>query len=100
VVWPRACGRSETIIMSTKTHRPKEIVPSEHPLSPARLSVTYEPIARLKLNPRNPRLHSLKQMKQIANSIRTFGFNVPVLVDGAPNVIAGHGRHDVWEMVV
>jgi len=49
--------------------------------------------ARLnKPNPTNPRRHSKKQIRQIANSIKTFGFNVPILVDRDGNVIAGHGR--------
>jgi hypothetical protein len=46
----------------------------------------------LLLNPKNPRLHSDKQIRQIANSIKAFGFNVPVLVDAGLQVIAGHGR--------
>jgi ParB-like chromosome segregation protein Spo0J len=50
------------------------------------------PLAELKLDARNPRLHSPKQIKQIARSIEAFGFNVPVLVDAAGQVIAGHGR--------
>jgi DNA modification methylase len=50
------------------------------------------PVASLRLDPRNPRLHSNKQIAQIANSIKSFGFNVPVLVDGDSRVIAGHGR--------
>jgi ParB-like chromosome segregation protein Spo0J len=41
---------------------------------------------------KNPRTHSEKQVDQIAKSIMEFGFTVPVLVDGAGNVIAGHGR--------
>jgi DNA modification methylase len=49
-------------------------------------------LAELKLDARNPRLHSPKQIKQIARSIEAFGFNVPVLVDAAGQVIAGHGR--------
>src|SRR5204863_5433666 len=40
----------------------------------------------------NPRLHSKKQIRQIAGSIETFGFNVPVLVDAELKVICGHGR--------
>jgi DNA modification methylase len=46
------------------------------------------------LNPRqnNPRHHSRRQIRQIAKSIQTFGFNVPVLIDAQGNVIAGHGR--------
>jgi hypothetical protein len=31
-------------------------------------------------------------VRQIARSIESFGFNVPVLVDGQLKVIAGHGR--------
>jgi hypothetical protein len=46
----------------------------------------------LRLDPQNPRLHSRKQLRQIANSIKSFGFNVPVLIDTEKSVIAGHGR--------
>lgn len=41
---------------------------------------------------RNARTHSEAQVAQIAGSIREFGFNNPVLVDGANGIIAGHGR--------
>ena len=58
----------------------------------ARVAVIYRPIAELGLDPKNPRLHSPKQIRQIARSIETFGFNVPVLVDATSKVIAGHGR--------
>jgi DNA modification methylase len=37
-------------------------------------------------------VHSQKQIAQVAESIRAFGFNVPVLIDDDNNVIAGHGR--------
>jgi len=57
-----------------------------------RLSVTYRSIAELKPDPANPRRHSKKQIRQIKNSIETFGFIVPVLVDRDGNIIAGHGR--------
>jgi 16S rRNA G966 N2-methylase RsmD len=56
------------------------------------LAVRYEPIVALKLDPQNPRLHSRKQVRQIAKSIASFGFNVPVLIDAQQSVIAGHGR--------
>src|SRR5450759_2366339 len=58
----------------------------------ATLSITYRSIADLKLDPLNPRLHSKKQIRQIAASIEAFGFNVPILVDGQSTVVAGHGR--------
>jgi len=40
----------------------------------------------------NARTHSEAQVAKIAGSIREFGFNNPVLVDGANGIIAGHGR--------
>lgn len=49
-------------------------------------------VQNLKLDPRNTRQHSQKQIGQIARSIETFGFNVPVLIDSKSQMIAGHGR--------
>ena len=65
---------------------------SERASRAPRLEIVYRPIAELKLDPRNPRHHSRKQIRQLARSIETFGFTVPALVDGTGNVIAGHGR--------
>jgi ParB-like chromosome segregation protein Spo0J len=42
--------------------------------------------------PRNARTHSKKQVRQIAKSIRRFGFTAPVLIDRANMILAGHGR--------
>jgi ParB-like chromosome segregation protein Spo0J len=54
--------------------------------------VTYVPFSELKLDPRNPRKHSNKQIGQIEFSIQTFGCVVPVLIDTNKKIIAGHGR--------
>ena len=56
------------------------------------LAIDYTPTAALKPDPKNPRIHRDKQIQQIARSIETFGFNVPLLVNGDRQVIAGHGR--------
>lgn len=69
-----------------------------------RLEITYVRTASLKPNPRNPRVHTDKQVRQIAKSIESFGFNVPVLIDDQQQVIAGHGRLQAakklgWETV-
>jgi ParB-like chromosome segregation protein Spo0J len=56
------------------------------------LEVTYLRTTSLKPDPRNPRVHSDKQVRQIAQSIESFGFNVPLLIDDEQKVIAGHGR--------
>jgi hypothetical protein len=37
-------------------------------------------------------MHPTEQVAQLTASIAEFGFNVPVLVDDAPVLIAGHGR--------
>ena len=69
------------------------------------LVIEYIDTAKLRPDPQNPRIHGDKQLRQIARSIETFGFNVPVLIDTNSQVIAGHGgagchcavraRHDV-----
>jgi len=56
------------------------------------LSIEYRPLASLSLDSQNPRIHSKRQIRQIARSVETFGFNVPVLIDGKGQLIAGHGR--------
>jgi len=50
------------------------------------------PVSDLVPYARNARTHSDAQVAQIAGSIRAFGFNNPVLVDGESGIIAGHGR--------
>jgi ParB-like chromosome segregation protein Spo0J len=60
--------------------------------STAPLEIIYLRTTSLKPDPRNPRVHSDKQVRQIAQSIESFGFNVPLLIDDEQQVIAGHGR--------
>jgi 16S rRNA G966 N2-methylase RsmD len=57
-----------------------------------RVAVVYRLVAELKPDLRNPRAHSARQIRQIARSIETFGFNVPILADSDLKVIAGHAR--------
>ena len=40
----------------------------------------------------NSRTHSESQIKQIAASIREFGFTNPILIDEGGTIVAGHGR--------
>src|SRR6056297_4230389 len=56
------------------------------------LSIEHRPLVDLVPFANNARTHSEAQVAQIASSIREFGFNNPVLVDGANGIIAGHGR--------
>src|SRR6266404_7413164 len=64
-----------------------------------RLSVVYQALADLKPRATNPRTHSKKQITQIANAIRRFGFTNPVLVDDANGIVAGHGRVEAAKIV-
>jgi hypothetical protein len=56
------------------------------------LQIAWRPLGEQIPYARNPRTHSDAQVAQIAASIREFSWTVPVLVDGANGIIAGHGR--------
>lgn len=56
--------------------------------------IVNQPITALKPYGRNARMHKDKQVDLIARSIREFGFNNPILIDGAQNIVAGHGRFE------
>ncbi|MGM0743415.1 MAG: site-specific DNA-methyltransferase [Pseudomonadota bacterium] len=43
-------------------------------------------------SPRNARTHDNRQIRQLAESIKSFGFTNPLLIDENNNIIAGHGR--------
>ena len=63
------------------------------------LSIVYQTLADLKPRSANPRTHSKKQIDQIAEPSRQFGFTNPVLVDDANGIIAGHGRVEAAKSV-
>jgi DNA-binding NarL/FixJ family response regulator len=56
-------------------------------------------IKDIKPNPSNVRVHSNRQIGQIADSIKAFGFGAPVLVDETLTLIAGHGRLRAAELL-
>src|ERR1700751_3597925 len=56
------------------------------------LKIVYHRIEDLKPNPANPRHHTRQQIRQIAESIKAFGFNAPILTDRDRNITAGPGR--------
>ena len=62
------------------------------PVAAPKVAVSYHAIDTLKPDLGNPRRHSSKQVQHIADSIKAFGFNVPILIDNDLKVIAGHGR--------
>ncbi len=54
--------------------------------------VKQMPVDELIPYDRNPNIHSSEQIIQLANSIREWGFTVPILIDEKEVVLAGHGR--------
>lgn len=62
------------------------------PKSVRDLTVEALPVSALKPYANNPRTHTKKQIRQIAQSIETFGWTNPILIDADDGVIAGHGR--------
>jgi DNA modification methylase len=56
-------------------------------------------VASLRPHPGNARTHSKKQVRQIADSIRQFGFTNPVLIGEDGGIIAGHGRVEAAKLL-
>src|SRR5712691_6380702 len=63
------------------------------------MNIEYSLVRELRPYPQNARTHSKKQIRQIANSIKKFGFCNPVLVDDAKQIIAGHGRVEAAKLL-
>mgnify|MGYP002623699536 FL=1 len=57
------------------------------------LSVTEIDINKIKPYKNNPKSHNKKQISQIMDSIKEFGFINPILIDENSEIIAGHGRY-------
>ena len=56
------------------------------------LKIIYKKTAELLPYARNARTHSDSQVKQLAASIKEFGFNNPVAIDADGMILCGHGR--------
>lgn len=57
-----------------------------------KLKIEYRKVSDLLPYARNARTHSDTQVSQLAASIKEFGFNNPVAVDGEGMILCGHGR--------
>lgn len=55
-------------------------------------AVEYKSVEALIPYDRNSKMHPESQIHQIANSIREWGWTMPILIDEGDQVIAGHGR--------
>jgi ParB-like chromosome segregation protein Spo0J len=63
------------------------------------LKIRYNDPSQLRPRASNPRTHTAKQIKQIAASIKEFGFINSVLIDGANGIVAGHARVEAAKLL-
>jgi hypothetical protein len=104
-------GPREIRLSQVRNRRKKSGLPAEeldasinsctprHELKGMNVRVQALSINQIKLNPRNPRTHSAKQIRQIANSIVAFGFTNPLLVTEDGTLIAGEGRYKAAQLL-
>jgi DNA modification methylase len=87
-----ACGASDGSNVRLPRH-----VPQSEAMQP--MAIEPVPVASLRPYRGNARTHSKKQIRQIADSIREFGFNNPVLIGADGEIIAGHGRVEAAKLL-
>jgi hypothetical protein len=56
------------------------------------MKIVNIPIEKLKMYENNPRINE-ESIKYVANSIKEFGFKVPLVIDKDYNIITGHTRY-------
>lgn len=83
---------------TSKTASSRMAAPNE-PASVTDLKISYLPPGHLHPSSRNARSHSKTQLKQIARSIKRFGFVNPVLIADDFEIVAGHGRVEAAKML-
>lgn len=62
-------------------------------------TLTFLSPDEVKANPKNPRKHARAQIRALAKSIESFGFNAPILIDRGKMIIAGHGRLEAAKLL-
>jgi DNA modification methylase len=61
--------------------------------------IVHMRLSELTPNPQNARKHPKHQIRQIAASIKQFGFVVPILIDRTDGIIAGHARAEAAKLL-
>ena len=56
-----------------------------------KLNIVYKKISELKEYDKNPRKND-KAVEAVANSIQSFGFKVPIIIEPDGTIVAGHTR--------
>jgi hypothetical protein len=63
------------------------------------LKVELRPLDKLAPAARNARCHSVRQVEQVAASIRHFGFTNPIIIETDGTIVAGHARHEASRLL-
>lgn len=63
------------------------------------MDVKWLPIGEVKPYPHNPRKRGDLSVKKIADSLKEFGWQQPIVVDSERVIIVGHGRHDAARLL-
>lgn len=56
-------------------------------------------IVKIKPYHKNAKKHPEKQIQQIAESIKAFGFNQPIVIDKNNEIVVGHGRYEAAKLL-
>ena len=62
------------------------------------MDITYLKISQVVPYEHNPRIND-EAVGMVAESIRQFGFNVPILLDGEKVIVAGHTRYEAAKIL-
>ncbi len=65
----------------------------------SQMNIEHVLVNDLKPHPSNPRVHPKKQIRQIAESIKAFGFRMPVIIDQDNRLICGHARTEACKLI-
>src|SRR3990167_7672345 len=56
-------------------------------------------ISKIKPYPKNAKKHPKSQIEKIANSIKKFGFNQPIVLEKNNEIVVGHGRYEAAKLL-
>lgn len=93
---PATLERATRVHTRAKHQRDAQVALSRAHVKP---EILVRELKSLTVNSRNVRTHSKKQIGQIAESIKAFGCLVPIVVNEAGQVLAGHGRFAALQLL-
>ena len=90
---------NENIVSNSRNEKGVRLFCERIAMSISTNQIVNLPVAEVTPYQRNARSHSKKQIRQIADSIKRFGFTNPVLIDSSNQILAGHGRVEAAKLL-